>query len=133
MILLDTQTLVWMMEGSNKLGAHAIRHEEESDKVAISVMTAWELGLLVSRGRIKLRLSLEAWLQVVADRGAIMIPVTKNIALDAGSLPGDIHGDPADRMIIATARSMGCPLITADGKILAYAKAGHVQAIDARH
>ena len=76
------------------------------------------LAAWVERARTKLRF---------ADA-----PLTPEIARDAGSLLGSIHGDPCDRIMIATARSLMCPIITTDGKILAYAKAGHVQAIDAR-
>ena len=59
-------------------------------------------------------------------------PISPSIAIDAGQLPGGIHGDPADRIIIATSRHLGCPLLTTDRKILAYAAIGHLKAIDAR-
>jgi PIN domain nuclease of toxin-antitoxin system len=61
-----------------------------------------------------------------------VIPVDTQIAVESGCLPPGIHGDPGDRIIAAAARVLGTPLLTADGKLLAYAAAGHLQAIDAR-
>ena len=69
---------------------------------------------------------------VLATQGYRLADLTTAIGADAGTLPGGIHGDPADRIIIATARAFGCPVLTADRKILAYATVGHLQAIDAR-
>lgn len=56
-------------------------------------------------------------------------PISPAIAIDSCYLPGDIHGDPMDRLIVATARKLAIPVVTRDTKILAYAKAGHVAAI----
>ena len=89
--------------------------------------------MLADKGKIALSRPVAAWFEaVLAAPGFSLAELTIGIGADAGSLPGNIHGDPADRLIIATARALGCPVLTADRAILAYAAAGHVQAIDAR-
>ena len=133
MILLDTQALVWLMEGSSELGAKAAQAEADSADVAVSAMSFWEISLLVSRKRLSLSLPLEQWAAKVAQEAAIdILPVTGSIAIDAGCMPGYKHRDPGDLIVIATARALGCPVMTSDGRMLAYANTGHVQAIDAR-
>ena len=133
MILLDTHVLVWLAERNPWLGPDAKRIEAESDRVYMSAITAWELGLLVGRGKLTLNMPIELWLSTAAQNGRTStVPVTSEIAVNAGLLPEPIHGDPGDRIIIATARALGCPLLTADRAILTYAAAGHVRAIDAR-
>ena len=89
--------------------------------------------MLLDKGRISLGMPADAWARDVLSSGKIVVaPLTPEVAAAAGQLPGSIHGDPADRIIVATARAYRCAVLTTDRKILAYAKAGHVQAIDAR-
>jgi PIN domain nuclease of toxin-antitoxin system len=99
----------------------------------ISPITFWEVSMLVDKGKLTLGRSLTEWMEAVLDQPGFRIePVEPRVAVDAGSLPGEIHGDPADRIIIATARHLECPVLTTDRKIIEYAAAGHLQAIDAR-
>ncbi len=73
------------------------------------------------------------WIRgVLADSRVELVPISPNIAVEAGLLPHIIHGDPADRLMIATARALACPVLTPDRKLLSYAAEGHLQAIDAR-
>ena len=134
MILLDTHVLVWMIEGSEQLGFRAraiIEEVRETDDALVSPITAWETAMLVDKGRTVLSRPVAAWFEVVlATPGYRLAEMTTAIGADAGGL-GGIHGDPADRLLIATARALGCSLLTADRAILAYAAAGHLQAIDA--
>ena len=89
--------------------------------------------MLVDKGKLALGMRPLDWMEAVLDEPGFRIePFAPVIAIDAGSLPGDIHGDPADRIIIATARHLACPLLTTDRKILDYATEGHLQAINAR-
>lgn len=135
-ILIDTQALVWLVEGNHRLGAVARRiidRERAGDVVLITLISVWEVSMLTDKGRLVLSRPVLGWFDaVLAARGFRLADWTVAIAADAGQLPGDIHGDPADRMIIATARALGCPVLTVDRRILDYAEAGHVQAIDAR-
>ena len=136
MIVIDTHALVWIVEADPQIGRRAIKlidDERAAEGVAITPITAWETAMLVNKNRLALGRAVGDWFdRILSSQGFILTPLTVPIAIDAGTLPGKIHGDPADRLIIATARALGCPLLTGDKKILDYAKAGRVQAIDAR-
>ena len=88
--------------------------------------------MLVEKKRFLIAQPLQVWIDTALSQPGIgLAAVTPPIAVDAGLLSG-IHGDPADRILIATARALGCPLMTADERILAYAEKGHLKATDAR-
>jgi PIN domain nuclease of toxin-antitoxin system len=136
MILLDTHVLIWAMEDRRNLGIAAADIIDEatfSDGAYVSAITCWEISMLVDKDRLGLRQGTRAWMEeVLAKPGLFLAPVESEIAIDAGQLPENPHGDPADRIIMATARALDCPLLTADQAILDYAAAGHLEAIDAR-
>jgi len=137
MLLLDTQTLVWFSSGDRKLGEAARQHVLEAGsraELAVSPISFWEIGMLVSKGKLRLPVSASAWTAEIcgSDNSPQIAELTPEIAASAGQLPWDVHGDPADRIIIATARALAAPILTSDGKMLDYARAGHIQAIDAR-
>ena len=133
--LIDTHALIWSAEGSRQLGKAAratIERERLSDRAGVSAITPWEIALLVEKGRLQLAMELGAWIRtVLLAPGIDLMPIEPAIAIDSVRLPGNFHSDPADRLIIATARRWGAPLLTADNAILAYAAEGHVQTIDA--
>ena len=88
--------------------------------------------MLTERGRLALGRDVGAWVSdALALPGVRLAPLLPAVAVDSARLPGPIHGDPADRIIIATARHAGAALLTADKAILAYHGAGYVQATDA--
>lgn len=132
MILLDTHVLLWVTEDSKRLGAKARKRiEEETGDIHLSAMSFWEIAMLVNKQRIALSMPQAQWRERLLGSGGFrIVPVDAAIASDAGSLT-DIHGDPCDRILIATARSLGCPILTVDGPVLAYAAKGHVEALDA--
>ncbi len=135
MILIDTHVLLGIAGvGDERLGPETIDFlEVHRDDLAWSAMSAWETAMLADKRRISLSMPIAEWVnQMVARIGLSIVPVSIQIAIEAGSLPGSIHGDPGDRILIATARLLDVPFVTADRKILAYAAAGHVQIIDAR-
>ncbi|MCY4405427.1 MAG: type II toxin-antitoxin system VapC family toxin [Rhodospirillaceae bacterium] len=135
MIALDTHVLLWAIEGERRLGPEAraaIAAAGDADDIGISAITPWEIALLVERGRLRLAQEVGAWIRsVLALPGIKLLPVDPAIATDSARLPGTFRADPADRLIIATARQCGAPLLTADFAILSYAAGGHVQTIDA--
>jgi PIN domain nuclease of toxin-antitoxin system len=134
-ILLDTHPLIWFTQGHKDLGPKArqiVQRSLDRDEARVSPITFWETSMLVNKGRLALGRSVQEWAQAVLGKGIILAEVSPHIAIGAGDLPRGIHGDPADRIIIATARTLGCPILTADRKILSYASAGHVAATDAR-
>lgn len=133
MILLDTHALVWLVLGDDRLGKTARGLIRDEDRRRISAMLSWKLATLADKGRLLLEMPVGRWMDENAKSAHLVeVPVTGAIACDAGSLPGKIHGDPCDRIMIATARSLGCPILTSDRKILAYADQSYVHAIDAR-
>ena len=119
MILLDTHTLLWLKLGSDKLGIKTrelIDRAWSDNAVYVSVITFWEISMLVNKGKIKLFKDLNVWTQKSLDQGLKPISIDSKIAIRAGSLR-DLHGDPADRIIVATALE-GYQLVTADREIL---------------
>ncbi len=136
MILLDTNALLWLAESDPRLGSEAretITQSATAAEILVSPISFWEIGLLLSKGRISLFKPLSQWADAVATRTEFrIIPIDAAIAIEAGQLPGSLHGDPGDRFMIATARVMQATLLTSDRKILAYAQTGHVKALDAR-
>ncbi|WP_454690938.1 type II toxin-antitoxin system VapC family toxin [Achromobacter aloeverae] len=127
MILLDTHTLVWWIAGDRALG-HGARERIEAEQgkgahgeILVSAISAWEVAMLARSGRLALTMSAGAWLDTVAHIPAVrFLPVDARIAAASVELPGDFHKDPADRIIVATARAHRAALATADTKIQAY-------------
>ena len=119
MILFDTQVLLWLLYGDPRLGRHARRvidHAFADGRVAVSAITFWEVAMLHARGRITLQADIGSWRESLIEEGLIEIPVDGGIAVRAGLLQ-ELHGDPADRLIVATALD-GHQLVTADRRIL---------------
>ena len=122
MILLDTHAWVWWVNDPRELSQRA---KETIDAAVIdtglwiSSISVWEIALLVDKRRLELTMHVEDW---VAHSEAIpfvtFVPVSNRIALKAVSLP--LHPDPADRLIIATAMSLGATLVTKDNRIRSY-------------
>ena len=126
MIVLDTHALIWWASGhKEELSAaalQAIENElEDGGQIFISAISAWELAMLVAKGRVALSMDVAEWLSYVGSIEAVnFVPVDNEIAVKSTELPGDFHKDPADRLIVATARKLAAPLVTADEKIRAY-------------
>lgn len=131
MIVLDTHALLWWANGEraqlSAAAASAIDAEIDGGQILVSSMSAWELAMLVERGRVALSMDVASWLDTLSQIDAVqMVPVDSEIAVKSVQLPGDFHKDPADRIIVATARKFAAPLVSADEKIRAYP---HVRAI----
>lgn len=134
-VLLDTHVLVWLVAGDTRLSLPARQRIEEAaqhNEAWISAITPWEIGMLVAKDRLALTQDAQEWMeQVLALPGLRLAPLEPAIAVASSRLPGDPHGDPADRIIVATARHHGATLVTADDKLLAYGTAGHVKVLSA--
>lgn len=132
MILLDTHIWIWWVHGDPRLTAaaqEAIRQHEDA-ALGVSVISCWEIANLVERNRIALSVSLPKWIdRALRYPGVRLLDLTPTIAVDSTQLPGDFHKDPADRILVATARRHNCPILTADEPILRYR---HVQVLSAR-
>lgn len=120
MILLDTHVLVWLAEGSSRLGEATkaiIDTAFHADGAMVSAISFWEVGMLVKKGRLSLDMDLAAWRSDFIGHGLIELPVTGEIGIKAAGLE-PVHGDPADRLIAATALQHSLTLVTADKSLL---------------
>lgn len=134
MILLDTHVLIWADFAMPALGQSALGTIEQagsSGSLAVSAIVFWEVGMLVSKGRVALpaTLTVMQWRRALLETGLIELPLTGDIGIQATELES-FHPDPADRMICATAMQTGALLVTADESILAWQGPLHTQ--DAR-
>jgi PIN domain nuclease of toxin-antitoxin system len=134
MVLLDTCAIIWMVQEEPMASAalSAIRRAAAAGSLLVSPVSAWEVGLLATRRRqpLTFRPTPVTWIErLLARPGIRPVPLSHRVAVSAASLPGELHGDPADRLLIATARELGVPLVTRDRRILCYAGEGHVDAI----
>jgi PIN domain nuclease of toxin-antitoxin system len=134
-VLLDTHTMLWMVEDHPRLGDQAaimLNRSACDDRIAISAITPWEIALLVSKRRIDLHRDALEWLNAALSLSGIhLVPLDPEIAVASTRLPFEMHPDPADRILVATARHLGATLVTADRALLKLAKKGHFRAIDA--
>jgi len=135
LLLLDTHVWLWLVAGSPELSTQA-RHTIDTAAAAgalrIAAISLWEIVLLATRGRIVLSKSIGSWLEeALAEPGPAIDPLTLQIATDSYALPGEFHRDPADRLIVATARVANATLMTRDRRILDYAACGHLAAVAA--
>jgi len=134
-LLLDTHTLIWLMFGDSKLGVdagEAIGRACAGDCACISAITPWEIGVLVRKKRIDLYRDVLVWVRdALSLPGLKLTPLEPEIAVASTRLPFEMHADPADRILVATARHLGATLVTADGALLEFAKQGHFVAMDA--
>ena len=134
-LLLDTCAIIFRAQGEpmSKAAGAAIDRAARVDGILISPVSAWEIGLLCRPGRrdaLQLGPNPSAWFaRVMSEPGAVEASLTYDIAIDSTNLPGEFHRDPADRFLVATARALNVPIVTRDGDIEAYAKAGHVKLI----
>ena len=123
MIVLDTHVWVWWVHQDKHLTPSQVEiiKANESDVIGVSAISVWEIAKLVQYKRLELPCALHEWFQEALDYpGVRLIELTPEIAIESSQLPGDFHRDPADQIIVATARIYDCPLVTSDGKILKY-------------
>ena len=135
MLVLDTHALVWLVNGSPRLGVRAKRLIDQAglqNQIFVSAITPMEIGMLVAKSRLAFSRDVLDWINEALTRpGVALVPLLPEIAIASSRLPGGPHGDPADRVIIATARHLGAPVVTADRKILTYSRQGHLRAANA--
>ncbi len=138
MILLDTHVVIWWANGDHlRLSANALAAIDAaiesvgqpggSPGLLVSAISCWEVAMLVNRGRLALSLDVERWLALLASHPAVrLLALDPTVAVAATRLPEPFHADPADRFLVAQARELGIPLLSADSKIRSY---GHVRSL----
>jgi len=134
-LLLDTHVLVWSLEEGPRLGASTKKELNEAarqNRIAISAITPWEIALLVSKDRLQLGVDVMVWVRdALAKSGACLVPLDPEIAVASTRLPFEMHADPADRILVATARHIGATLVTADRALLELSLLGNLRVLDA--
>lgn len=126
MIVLDTHAVLWWVNGDAKLSPNALAAIEnefrlDDGNILISAISAWEIALLVEKGRVTLSMGIDDWLDTVEEIDRVrIVPVDTATVVESTRLPGEFHRDPADRMIVALARHFNADLVTADEKIKKY-------------
>ena len=132
-ILLDTHVFVWLLENSTRISGPVygqIQAAADQDELFVSAITPWEIAMLVSKRRLGLNRDVGDWLAAALGFPGIRLePLSPAIAVARTRLPWDVHSDPADRILLATARSLDATLISADRQMLGYAVLGHVKCI----
>jgi PIN domain nuclease of toxin-antitoxin system len=135
-LLLDTHAAIWLAEGqlSKNVVAQVI-YAGLADGVFVSPISAWEVGLLArprpdGPPKVTFLPDPQTWFATLLSKPIIkQAPLSPAAAIESSSLPGSFHGDPADRLLVATARTLGIALLTRDKRILGYAKSGYVDAV----
>src|SRR6266852_1966206 len=133
-LLLDTHYWIWLQSGAKRqLTPKILRMIEQAaakGRMLLSVISVWELGVLEAKGRVRLQLPCDQWVrEALGTPGLTLAPLTREIALESSRLPGSFHADPADRIIVATARSWGARLLTRDERMIEYGRQRHVAVV----
>lgn len=129
-LLLDTCAVIWGAEGAamDPKAVEAMNAANQSgEAIFISPISYWELGLLTARGRVKF--ASDAWLEDMLQSGMAWTELPPEILYKSSFLPSQPPNDPADRIIIATARAYNMQIVTRDREILSYAEQGYVRAL----
>jgi PIN domain nuclease of toxin-antitoxin system len=136
LLLLDTHCWIWaqlgLIQQLSRTALQSIKEGEREGNLRISVISIWELAMLEKRGRVALPMNVRSWVeQALSKPGIAVAPLTPEIAIESAHLPGEMHGDPADRMLVATARVLGAKLVTKDAQLIRYSRQRHVRALEA--
>jgi PIN domain nuclease of toxin-antitoxin system len=120
-LLLDTAPFLWLCAGSPQLSrAAATALTDDGNTVHLSTVTAWEIGLKLSRGKLKLPATIDSWFPAVVTHHRLSLwPIEARTAIASTRLPA-LHGDPFDRLLVALAQEQGFTLVTPDTIIPKY-------------
>ncbi|NCN88917.1 MAG: type II toxin-antitoxin system VapC family toxin [Gallionella sp.] len=137
LLLLDTHVWLWFALGDAERLATPVRKRivaaTHGGTLVVSAISVWEIGMLEAKGRIVLGMPCEKWVTTALTLpGLRLIGLEPEIAIASSHLPGEIHGDPADRILAATARARDAVLATADERLVEYGKAGFMRVLDVR-
>lgn len=123
MILLDTHIWIWWVAQDARLPttARELIADHEADGLGVSIISCWEVAKKVEVGKLVLDRGIREWIDGALSYPGVTLPgLTREVVVESTRLPGPFHRDPADQMIVATARVLGIPLLTNDSRILAY-------------
>ena len=134
-LLLDTHVLIWLLQDDVRMAESAfvmIRSAAAVKKIIVSAITPWEISLLVAKKRIDLGLDFQFWIDQAIGLPVICLQaLTPAIAVESTRLPLEMRPDPADRILVATARHFGATLMTADSALLRHGAVGRFRCVSA--
>jgi len=123
-IVLDTHAWVWWVTHDRRLSrtaARAIRGAVAGGGASLSLISVWEVAKKVEKRQLVLDRPVRRWIeQAISEPGIVLVDLTPTILMDSCELPQPFHGDPADQMIVATARHLGAALVTRDDRLRKY-------------
>ncbi|MCB1118820.1 MAG: type II toxin-antitoxin system VapC family toxin [Chlamydiia bacterium] len=131
-LLLDTHIWLWTVLKNPKLGTHyidSLKPAVENHRLYVSPISVWEISMLVAKKRVELEMDCLDWVEK-SLRKILLTPFSPRIAVQSTRLPGLNHGDPADRILIATARELNAVLITHDQKLLEFGQGNFISVFD---
>ena len=135
LLVLDTHVWLWTLLGNRTVRAETLEEMARAarkDELIVPVIAVWEVALLAAKGRIELGIPTGDWIaEALAIQGYQLALLTPEIAVLCHNLPGDLHADPVDRIVVATAIDLAATLVTRDDALLSYGSQGHVKVLAA--
>jgi len=117
-IILDTHAWIWWTTDSSNLSENASKAIKNASRIGIPAICCWEIAMLAAKKRIGLSMDVQVWIDLALQKNKVqVIPLSPEIAVLSSRLPGEFHGDPADRLIVATSLALKAPLVSKDCKI----------------
>jgi PIN domain nuclease of toxin-antitoxin system len=134
-LLLDTHVLIWLLRDANRIREEVYTRIQEAaneNLLLVSAITPWEIALLVAKKKISFEIDVQEWIDAALRLPGIRLqPLLPEIAVASTRLPWEMHPNPADRILVATARHLGAALVTADTQLLGYAAEGNFRCLPA--
>lgn len=128
MIVLDTHIWIWWVSATLGQPIADVVESNIGDGLGVSIISCWEIAKKVQSRKLDLDQDVSTWIEkALAYPGVQLVDLSPDIVIESTRLPGEFHRDPADQLIVATARILNVPVLTADMKILAYP---HVRKVD---
>ena len=135
-IVLDTHILIWIVEGDSNISKKMLDFLDDTSiqsRLFVSAISLWEISMLEKKQRIHLSCPARMWVEKALSHPSLaLLPISPDIAYESCNLPGNFHGDPADRIIVASARCESMYLFTHDTAIKKYASEGYVEIFNDR-
>ncbi len=132
-ILFDTHSWLWILAGEKRFSNKILSLVDEKRKnngLYLADISLWEVSMLASKGRITLGQPTLSWLKIAIKTSNVqLVHLTPEISVESTELPGNFHGDPSDRIIVASARILNLAILTKDKKILAYGNEHRVHTV----